>query len=120
MLLALASSDFTHHHNVLWILVAGLSVFHFAQQMTVLGLSVRRPSVYVWPKAAHSVVFLVLALPLGTRLGIQGVAIAFLVASITYLAMIFHANRRLAAWSLSSNNDRGSTGGEEDRRAVEP
>jgi O-antigen/teichoic acid export membrane protein len=97
VLLVFASRSFTHHHQILWILVVGVSVFHFAQQMTLLGFSARRPAVYVWPKLAHSLSLLALALVLGQRLGIQGVALAFVAASVIYLALVVHANRRLTA-----------------------
>jgi O-antigen/teichoic acid export membrane protein len=97
VLLLFASRSFTDHHHLLWVLVVGVSFFHFAQQMTLLGFSARRPSVYVWPKLAHSLLLLIFGVVLGGKLGMQGVAIAFVAASIVYLALVVHANRRLTA-----------------------
>jgi O-antigen/teichoic acid export membrane protein len=96
VLLLLAARSFAHQHQILWILVVGVSVFHFAQQMTLLGFSARRPSVYIWPKLVHSLLLLALAFLLGGPLGMQGVALAFVVASIIYLGLVAYVNRRLA------------------------
>jgi O-antigen/teichoic acid export membrane protein len=96
VLLLFTARSYAQHHQLLWILVVGVSVFHFAQQMTLLGFSARRPSVYLWPKLAHSLSVLGLAVVLGTKLGIEGVAYAFLGASIVYLALVVQVNRRLA------------------------
>jgi glycosyltransferase involved in cell wall biosynthesis len=97
---------------VLWILVVALSLFHLAQQMTLLGFSTKRPSVYVVPKLIHSASFLLLAVGVGVNFGLAGIASALAISSGVYFLLVYRANWRISrqmARSDEQSNHHGSS-----------
>jgi hypothetical protein len=95
ILRAIVPEGYLVHHDAFWIIVAGVAFFHLGQQLVVKGLYLKRTHAYMFPKAAQSASFLLFASLFGVHDGLRGVAIAFALSALLYLALVFLANRRL-------------------------
>jgi O-antigen/teichoic acid export membrane protein len=92
----LTNSTFAAHHNMLWIIVLGLSLFNIAQLLTLKGLYCNQPRIYFWPKAWQAGSFLLMAYLLAKSYGIIGVAAAICGSSLLYLGAVVVVNRKIA------------------------
>lgn len=91
----LTSQAFTEHHNLLWIITAGLAILHTGQMLATKGLYANKPQIYVWPKVLQAVSFILFSLFLCRLFGITGVAISLCISSLIHLVMVVVINRRL-------------------------
>lgn len=91
----LTAHEFAQYHEILWVLALALCLFNIGQLLTLQGFSSRQTGLYVWPKAAQAVSFLVLAYLLAKEWAINGVAVALAISSLIYLCLVIRANRRV-------------------------
>jgi O-antigen/teichoic acid export membrane protein len=90
----LTTSEFAQGHQILWVLVLGLSLFQIAQLITTKGLYHNIPKIYFYPKMFYAVSFLVFAY-LGTiQFGMRGMAWSWVTSSFLYLIFVIYANKK--------------------------
>jgi stage V sporulation protein B len=94
ILRTLMPEAFIVHHDAFWIITMGIAFFHFGQQLVVKGFYLKRTGAYMLPKAMQSASFLILAFALGAEGGVRGIATAFAVSALLYVALVLLANRR--------------------------
>jgi O-antigen/teichoic acid export membrane protein len=92
----LTNVSFAAYHNVLWIIVLGLSLFNIAQLFTIKGNYCNQPRIYFWPKVWQAGSFLLMAYLLARSYGITGVAAAICGSSLLYLGAVVLVNRKIA------------------------
>jgi O-antigen/teichoic acid export membrane protein len=92
----LTSAQFVADHKSLWIIAIGVALFNVAQQLTLKGMYLNRPSAYIVPKALQSLAFVAIALLIGQGHGIKGVAFAYCASTVIYLGSVWIANRKLS------------------------
>jgi O-antigen/teichoic acid export membrane protein len=88
----LSSTAFLGHEHLLWFLGLSAGLFCIAQQLVLPGLRLNRPAVYMPAKLIHSLVLLGMAVVLVPSWGIEGMGVASLVSSSTYLLAVMLAN----------------------------
>jgi O-antigen/teichoic acid export membrane protein len=93
---------FAAYHDLLWLIMASLAVFHIAQMLTLKGLYNNRPSLYIWPKAAQALCLFVAGIALTRSYGVYGLALSLNVSAVLYLIMVHRANRALLAPALKA------------------
>ncbi len=91
----LANPSFARHGNILWMLVLGLALFHLAQLMVAEGLSKNLSRRYFWPKLAQGLTLLVAGYVLVAAYGLWGMAVALLLSSLVYCALVMQVNTLL-------------------------
>lgn len=91
----LANASFSRHGDILWMLVLGLALFHMAQLMVAEGLSRNLSRLYFWPKLAQGLALLVAGYFLVTAYGLWGMAMALLLSSLVYCALVMQVNALL-------------------------
>ena len=101
LLLFFTTPLFAAHHDLLWLIMASLAVFHIAQMLTLKGLYNNKPSLYIRPKAAQAICLFVAGIALTRCCGVYGLALALNVSAALYLIMVHWANRALLNPALS-------------------
>ena len=91
----LTNTAFSKSSDALWIIVSGIALFNIGQLLSIKGQNYGRPAVYLFPKAAQALSFLLLMYLLAGSHGLIGVAMALSGSSLLYLLMVVSANRRL-------------------------
>jgi len=91
----LANASFARYGNILWILVLGLAIFHMAQLMVAEGLSRNLSRRYFWPKFSQGLTLLVAGYVLVAAYGLWGMAVALLLSSLVYCALVMQVNALL-------------------------
>jgi O-antigen/teichoic acid export membrane protein len=76
----------------MWFLGLSAGLFCIAQQLVLPGLRLNRPAIYMPAKLVHSLALLGLSLVLVPKWGIDGMGVASLIASATYLSAMLLAN----------------------------
>lgn len=84
----LTSAEYASQSHICWIIMLGLSVFNLGQLSSILGYSLNRTDVYIWPKVFQGVTVLILGGLLARHQGVVGMAMALLGASSLYLISI--------------------------------
>jgi O-antigen/teichoic acid export membrane protein len=88
----ISSAAFLGHEHLLWFLGLSAGLFCIAQQLVLPGLRLNRPAVYMPAKLIHSLMLLGLAITLVPRFGIDGMGVASLLSSMSYLLATALAN----------------------------
>jgi O-antigen/teichoic acid export membrane protein len=83
---------FLGHEHLMWFLGLSAGLFCIAQQLVLPGLRLNRPAVYMPAKFVHSLALLGPALILVPKWGIDGMGMASLIASASYLSAMLLAN----------------------------
>lgn len=86
---------FAEQSGLIPLLVIGMGLFNVGQLFTLVGNSLNRPGIYVWPKAAHAVLLCLGGIFFTCRYGAYGMAFAGIVASVFYVVGILLINQRL-------------------------
>lgn len=84
----LTSAEYVPQSHICWIIMLGLSVFNLGQLSSILGYSLNRTDLYIWPKVLQGVMVLILGGVLARHQGVVGMAVALLGASLLYLISI--------------------------------
>jgi O-antigen/teichoic acid export membrane protein len=95
IVILLSNDEFGSFASSLWVILAGISLFHLGQLLVMQGLAEARPNIYIIPKLLHAFVFLILTFWLAGQYGIHGVGISLCISSFVYLLLILFANFRL-------------------------
>ena len=93
----ITNAEFARYHQLLWVSVMGLSLFHIAQISTMKGLNYNQPRIYFWPKVAQAASFLVFGYLLAKPFPLVGVAYSVCFSSAIYLIAVLIVNRRLVS-----------------------
>jgi O-antigen/teichoic acid export membrane protein len=88
----LSTRAFLGHEHLMWFLGLSAGLFCIAQQLVLPGLRLNRPAIYMPAKLVHSLALLGLSLVLVPKWGIDGMGVASLIASATYLSAMLLAN----------------------------
>ena len=88
----LSTRAFLGHEHLIWFLGLSAGLFCIAQQLVLPGLRLNRPAVYMPAKLVHSLALLGPSLILVPKWGIDGMGVASLAASVTYLSAMLLAN----------------------------
>jgi len=88
----LSTRAFLGHEHLMWFLGLSAGLFCLAQQLVLPGLRLNRPAIYMPAKLVHSLALLGLSRVLVPKWGIDGMGVASLVASATYLSAMLLAN----------------------------
>jgi O-antigen/teichoic acid export membrane protein len=91
-----SSKAFLGHENLLCYLAISAGLFNLGQQLVLPGMRENRLSAYLPAKLLHSVTLLCLALLLVPKWGISGMALASMMAALTYAVSVICANVYLA------------------------
>ncbi len=91
----LTNKAFAVESNILWLTVVGLAVFNIAQLYSLKGMYCNMPKIYLGAKGAQAVSFVLIALLLARRIGIQGIAIGLCASSIVFLVIVLFVNNRI-------------------------
>lgn len=89
----LASSSYLGHERLLPVIVLSVAGYQIGQQFVLRGMTALRPGAYLPAKVLHVILLLIVAAWLVPTKGIQGMAIATLVASVGYLITVVTTNR---------------------------
>ncbi len=87
--------EFAQHSGLLAWIVAAAGIIGLTQILTIHGLALRRPSAYLWPKAAAAAALFAAAYFGATQRGSEGVAMALTFAAVVYLLCVVYVNVRL-------------------------
>jgi O-antigen/teichoic acid export membrane protein len=88
----LSTRAFLGHEHLMWLLGLSAGLFCIAQQLVLPGLRLNRPAIYMPAKLVHSLALLGPSLVLVPKWGIDGMGMASLAASATYLSAMLLAN----------------------------
>ena len=88
----LSTRAFLGHEHLMWFLGLSAGLFCIAQQLVLPGLRLNRPAIYMPAKLVHSLALLGPSLILVPKWGIDGMGVASLGASATYLSAMLLAN----------------------------
>ncbi len=91
----LTSSDFAIHHQVLWVVMLGISIFWIGQLLTITAECHNKPIVSFGPKLLHGVVFVLLAYLMARKLNLLGMGLALCGSSVLYVVSVVAVNRKL-------------------------
>lgn len=89
----LTSSTFAQNHNILWIIVLGLSLFNIGQLLALKGIYSNQPNIYFWPKGIQAVSLLGAGYLLTRQYGLVGMAWALCASSVIYVGAVMFVNR---------------------------
>src|SRR5581483_3418491 len=87
-----STTAFLGHEHLLWLLGPSAGFFCIAQQLVLPGLRLNRPAVYMPAKLVHSLALLGPSLILVPKWGVDGMGVASLIASVSYLLAMLLAN----------------------------
>jgi O-antigen/teichoic acid export membrane protein len=88
----LSTHAFLGHQHLMWFLGPSAGLFCIAQQLALQGMRLHRPAIYMPAKLAHSLALLGPSLILVPIWGVDGMGVASLTASATYLSAMLLAN----------------------------
>lgn len=88
----LSTRAFLGHEHLMWFLGLSAGLFCIAQQLVLPGLRLNRPAIYMPAKLIHSLALLGPSLILVPKWGVDGMGVASLAASATYLSAMLLAN----------------------------
>ena len=92
----LASSEFTTHKDLFWLLMLAAAALNIAQFLITHGLINKSPAIYLPSKIIHGAIIvlgLVMAVP---TFGLKGAVYVLLVGNVLQLIMVYFVNKRLA------------------------
>lgn len=89
-----STKAFLGHEHLLALLVVSAGLFGMGQQLVLPGLRARRSFIYILPKIIHSAAVLIAAVLLVPVWGLDGMAIASVLAATLYAASVLVANER--------------------------
>jgi O-antigen/teichoic acid export membrane protein len=87
-----STREFLGHEHLLWFLGISAGLFCIAQQLVLPGLRLNRPAIYMPAKLVHSLVLLGLSVALVPGWGVDGMGVASLLSSTSYLSATLLAN----------------------------
>ena len=93
----LTAPDFVRYSDLLWLLVLGAGIFQVAQALASEAFMFNRPSLLFFPKLVHAVIFFGLSLLFSMHWGLSGIAVAGVVAAISYLLLVALFNAKATA-----------------------
>jgi O-antigen/teichoic acid export membrane protein len=93
----LTTTEFSQHHNILWLAVAGVALFNIGQLMVIKGLNAQQSRIYIIPKAVQALLFLGFSFWLCQLYGMQGVVMSLCIASSAYVFSVMLVNKRLTS-----------------------
>lgn len=88
----LSTSAFLEHQRLLWVLTLSAGIFNLGQQLVLPGMRANRLTIYLPSKLLHSVALLSSALLFAPSWGVNGMALASLVAASAYTLSVTGAN----------------------------
>lgn len=91
----ITSPEIAEYHDILWIVVLSLVIFHIAQTFSIVGQIVRKPNKYLLSFVFNAIVMIVLAPILGMLFGLKGIAWSSFWASIVYFLIVIYTNKKL-------------------------
>jgi len=91
----LSNADFVLDGGFLFLLTAGIGIFHMAQSLTAVGMALRKPEIYMRAKVVAAIASVVLYCVGCYLLGLVGIALAMIGVSLIYLVIVIQSNRRL-------------------------
>jgi O-antigen/teichoic acid export membrane protein len=91
----LSNSGFTLDAGFLILLSAGIGIFHMAQALTTVGMTLRKPEKYIRPKVVAAIASVLFYLVGCYMFGLPGIALAIIFASTLYLFWVSHTNHRM-------------------------
>lgn len=91
----ITNAVFSKYHNLLWILVLGLSLFNIGQLLALKGLYCNSPKIYFWPKGIQALSLLAAGYVLTSCYGLPGMAWALCFSSAIYVGAVIVVNSRL-------------------------
>lgn len=89
----LTNASYINHAYLLWLLVISLTIFNIGQMLSLVGFSLNKPKIYIWPMAIKTVVFLLFAYYLAAEYQILGVVLAACISAAVYLVLVLLANK---------------------------
>ncbi len=92
----LSSESFTTYWYLLPVLCIGTGLFYLGQSMTMLGLALNRPKVYLAPKIIFGISAVILNFILIRIWGISGIAFSMMTIGLLYSGAVYFINRKLA------------------------
>lgn len=101
----LTSADFAPGRILLLPIAVGVGLFNLAQLLTIQGMTLNKPRAYLLPKVVQNLIFVLIAMVLGQRLGPMGVATGYALSSTVYLLLVIRANSAIMA-QFSANGSR--------------
>lgn len=102
IVMLMTSAAFADYAHLLWLLVLAAAIFQLGQGLSAEAFIHNRPALLLFPKVAHAVVFIGLALALVGKSGLPGVAYAAIVAACVYLGLVVLNNAKAARQQVSA------------------
>lgn len=99
----LTSTEFARHGGLLWQLALAAGIFQIGQALAAETFVHNRPFLLFFPKMAHAVSFLGLAYLWILPRGLEGVALAAVVAALIYLLLVAVTNAWMVARPASGS-----------------
>lgn len=95
IILLLTNPEFAEYYKLLWLLLAGAALFNMGQIFALKGMCFNKTKIYIFPKVAHAVLFLISAIVLTKIWGIYGMGLSLIFPSAIYLVLMGISNSRL-------------------------
>lgn len=90
-----ASSDFTSHKELLWLLMAAAAAINIAQTLITHGLINRSPAIYLPSKVLHGLFILIGLFIFVPLVGLSGAVYVILAGNLFQLFVVILANRKI-------------------------
>lgn len=95
------TTGFESHSGILWIMTLGMALANVGHALTFTGMAQGQSRRYIAARAAQTAAFLISALALLGRFGMEGMAWALCVSSVVYIAAVTLTNVLAAPTEVS-------------------
>jgi O-antigen/teichoic acid export membrane protein len=91
----IANPSFIIHEKLLPYICLGLGLFNIAQVASNVGIILKLPNIYIWPKIICGFIALGLNIFFVQKLQLFGITISLILTSLIYIFLMLNANRKL-------------------------